>query len=147
MVEQPVYLRIPTEDELPLFANHSCAEVVIGAVIRAQQAGWMHLHGFVVLPETLELVATPLKVSVSALVGYIESETIPLLSILLPENGLIWNRHFMRTPMETQRALDARLSILLLAPVARGLAENAAAYAYSSANPRYAGTTSVFTGF
>jgi len=147
MVEQPVYLRIPTENEMSLFENASSAEVVISAVVRGQEAGWMTLHGFVVLPETLELVATPLKVSVSALVGYIESERIPLLSILLPENGLIWNRHFMRSPLETQRSLDARLSILLLSPVARGLAETAESYAYSSANPRYAGTTSVFTGF
>ena len=147
MVEQPVYLRIPTEDELPLFGNHSCAEVVIGAVIRAQQSGWMHLHGFVVLPETLELVAVPLKVSVSALVGYIESETIPLLSILLPHTSLIWNRHFMRSPLETQRSLDARLNMLLLSPVARGLVESAEAYAFSSANPRYSGTTTVYMGF
>ena len=39
MVEQPVYLRIPTENEQPLFANASCAEVVIGAVMKAQQSG------------------------------------------------------------------------------------------------------------
>ena len=147
MVEQPVYLRIPTENELPLFANASSAEVVISAVIRAQQSGWMTLHGFVVLPETVELVATPLKVSVSALVGYIESETIPLLKILLPDNGLIWNRHFMRSPLESQRALDARLNILLLSPVARGLADSAEGYAYSSSNPRYAETTRPFSGF
>ena len=147
MVEQPVYLRIPTENELPVFANASSAEVVISAVIRAQQSGWMTLHGFVVLPETLELVATPLKVSVSALVGYIESETIPLLTVLLSGNSLIWNRHFMRSPLETQRALDARMNMLLLSPVARGLAESAEAYAYSSVNPRYSDTTSVFTGF
>ena len=147
MVEQPVYLRIPTENELPLFENASSAEVVIGAVIRAQQSGWMTLHGFVVLPETLELVATPLKVSVSALVGYIESETIPLLKILLPDNGLIWNRHFMRSPLESQRSLDARLNILLLSPVAHGLTEKAETYAYSSANSRYTETTSPFTGF
>jgi hypothetical protein len=147
MVDQPVYLRIPTENELPLFANASSAEVVISAVIRAQQSGWMNLHGFVVLPETLELVATPLMVSVSALVGYIESETIPLLSVLLPDHGILWNRHFMRSPLETQRSLDARLNMLLLSPVARGLANSAETYAYSSVNPRYAETTTVYTGF
>ncbi len=147
IVEHPVYLRIPTENEEPLFERHSCAEVIISAVMKAEQTGWMQLHGFVVLPETLELVVTPLKVGVSALVGYLESETIPHLSILLPATGLIWNRYFMRTPLETQRALDARLKILLLSPVARGLAETSDAYPYSSANPRYAGATSVYTGF
>ena len=147
MSEQPVYLRVPTENEEPLFQRHSAAEVVISAVIKAQQAGWMRIHGFVVLPESLEMVVTPVGLSVSALVGYIESETIPLLTILMPTTGLIWNRYFMRTPLETQRSLDARLKILLLAPVARGLAETAETYAYSSANPRYTGTTSAFGGF
>ncbi|HVU11870.1 MAG TPA: hypothetical protein VHD90_11355 [Phototrophicaceae bacterium] len=147
MLERPVYLRIPTENEEPLFQRHSCAEVIIGAVMKAEQTGWMQLHGFVVLPETLELVVTPLKVGVSALVGYLESETIPHLSILLPGTSLIWNRYFMRTPLDTQRALDARLKILLLSPVAHGLADTSDTYAYSSANPRYAGSTSTYTGF
>ncbi len=145
MPEQPVYLRVPTENEEPLFLRHSCAEVVISVVIKSQQIA--QLHGFVVLPETLEMVVTPLTMSVSALVGYVESETIPLLRILLPNTDLIWNRYFMRTPLETQRSLDARLNMLLLSPVARGLAETAEGYAYSSANPRYAEAITVFTGF
>jgi hypothetical protein len=147
MLDQPVYLRIPTENEQPLFERHSCAEVVIGVVMKAQEAGYMHLHGFVVLPETLEMVATPLNLSVGALVGYIQSETIPLLSILVPNSGLIWNRYFMRTPLETQRSLDARLNMLLLSPVAHGLTDVAESYAYSSSNPRYSGAISPFTGF
>lgn len=147
MGDQPVYLRIPTENEQPLFERHSCAEVVIGAVMKAQQSGYMRLHAFVVLPETLEMVATPINMSVGALVGMIESETIPLLGVLMPNSGLIWNRYFMRSPLETQRALDARLNMLLLSPVARGLAESAAGYAYSSANARYSDVTTAFTGF
>ena len=147
MLEQPIYLRIPTENEQPYFARHSCAEVVIGAVIRAQQSGWLQLHGFVVLPEALELVATPVKFSLSTLVGQVESETIPLLSILIPQGELIWSPYFLHTPLETQRALDARLNMLLLSPVAAGLAELASAYAYSSANPRYMGAVVPFVGY
>lgn len=147
MGEQPVYLRIPTENEQALFERRSCAEVVIGVVMKAQQSGYLNLHGFVVLPETLEMVATPLDLSVSALVGYIESETIPLLSILVPNSGMIWSRYFMRTPLENQRALEARLKMLLLSPVAHGLADTAESYAYSSSNPRYSGVISAFTGF
>jgi hypothetical protein len=147
MVDLPIYLRIPTENELPFFDNPSCAEVVIGTVIKAQEMGWLTLHGFVVLPETLEMVVTPLKFSVGALVGFVESETIPLLNVMLTPTSIIWNRYFMRTPLETQRALDARLKMLLLSPVARGLCDSAEAYPYSSANPRYAGTSSPYTGF
>ena len=107
----------------------------------------MTLHGFVVLPETLELVATPLKMSVSALVGYIQSETIPLLSILLPDNGLIWNRYFMRTPLETQRSLDARLNMLLLSPVAHGLAENCRSLRLQFGQSALRRDHRVYTGF
>ncbi len=147
MHEQPVYLRIPTENEQPLLERRSCAEVLISAVMRAQQSSWMHLHGFVVVPEALEMVATPLKFSVSALVGHIQSETIPLLSILIPNANLIWSPHFLHTALKSQRALDARLSMLLLSPVATGLAESASAYVYSSANPRYMGGITVYPGF
>lgn len=147
MDEQPVYLHIPTEAEQPLLERQSCAEAVIATVMKAQEVGFMRLHGFVVLPEALDMVITPIERSVGALVGYIESETIPLLNALVPSGGIIWNRYFMRTPMQTQRALDARLGILLLAPVARGLVDTPAAYVYSSAHPRYSGSISVYTGF
>ncbi len=147
MSEHPVYLRMPTENDQPYFERHSCAEVVIGAVIKAQQSGWMRLHGFVVLPEALEMVVTPIKFSLSTFVGHLESETIPLLSILVPQGDLIWSPYFLHTPLETQRALDARLNILLLSPVAAGLAESASAYAYSSANPRYMGAVVPFAGY
>ncbi len=147
MSNQPAYLRIPSENEAPYFRNRSCAEAVIGVVIEAQKQDWMQLHGFVVLPEALELVATPVKQGVSGLVAHIQSETIPLLAILLPNAGLIWEKRFMHIPLTTQRALDARLAMLLLAPVATGIVDMAASYPYSSANPRYSATVTTYTGF
>ncbi|NWG17553.1 MAG: hypothetical protein HXY41_13075 [Chloroflexi bacterium] len=143
----PVYVRVPTENETPYLRNRSCAEVVIGAVIEAQKQEWMQLHGFVVLPEALEMVATPTKQGVAGLVAHIQSETIPMLAILLPGATLIWEKRFMQIPLTTQRALDARLAMLLLAPVASGIVEMAASYPYSSANPRYSSTVSGFSGY
>jgi hypothetical protein len=138
---------MPTENETSYFKNRSCAEAVIGAVIDAQKDDWMQLHGFVVLPEALEIVATPVKQGVTGLVAHLQSETIPLLAILLPGAGLIWEKRFMQIPLTTQRALDARLAMLLLAPVAAGIVEMAASYPYSSANSRYVATVSSYTGF
>ncbi len=40
MNDQPVYLRILTENELPILERNRCAEVVIQALIKAQQAGY-----------------------------------------------------------------------------------------------------------
>jgi len=147
MSNQPVYVRMTTENEVPYFNNHSAAEVIIGAVIEAQKQDWMQLHGFVVLPEALEWVATPTKQGVAGLVAHIQAETIPPLAILLPNATAIWGVRFMQIPLTTQRALDARLAMLLLAPVASGIVDMAAAYPYSSANARYAANVSVYTEF
>lgn len=147
MITQPVYLRIATEDEAPYLKNRSCAELVIGAVIEAQKVDWMQLHGFVVLPEALEMVVTPLKFTLVNLIARLQAETIPPLAVLLPQSKTIWEAHVLQLPLRTQRALDARLAMLLLAPVASGIVDMAASYPYSSANPRYANSISVYTGF
>ncbi len=147
MPNLPVYIRMPTENEAPYLENRSGAEAVISAVMDAQDDGWMQLHGFVVLPEGLEMVATPIKQGPAGLVAHLQSQTIPPLLILLPGAGIIWERRFWQIPLSSQRALDARLAMLLLAPVAAGLADMAASYPYSSANPRYTAMVAPFTGF
>jgi len=147
MLEHPVYVRIPTEDEIPYFRRQSAAEVVISVVMMAQQAGWMRLHGFVVLPEALEMVTSPIKQGVAGMVAHLQAETIPLLTVLLSDARMIWARRFAQIDLTTQRALDARLNMLLLAPVANGITAMAEEFPYSSANPRYKSTVSVYAGF
>lgn len=147
MSDFPAYIRMTTENEEPLLKHHSSAEAVISAVISAQMQGWMRLHGFVVLPEALEIVMSPIKQSVSGVIGQIQAETIPLLAVLLPNAGVVWARKFTQVALTTQPALDARLGMMLLAPVANSIVDMAEAYPYSSANPRYAATVSVYAGF
>jgi len=147
MLEHPFYLRVPTDNEEPYFRSRSCAELVISTVMNAQRQGWMRLHGFIVLPEGLEMVATPIRQGPSGIVAYLQAESIPLLAILLPSAGLIWGRRFVEMPLETQNALDARLSMLLLSPVASGIVDKAKDYPYSSANERYSAMISVYAGF
>jgi hypothetical protein len=147
MLDFPSYIRMSTENDAPLLKNSSSAEAVIGMVIGAQSQGWLRLHGFIVLPDALEMVMSPLKQSASGVVAHIQAETIPLLVVLLPNAGLVWSRRFTQAALTTQQALDARLNMLLLAPVASGIVECAEAYPYSSANARYAASVSVYSGF
>ncbi|RMF78567.1 MAG: hypothetical protein D6737_14335 [Chloroflexi bacterium] len=147
MFDHPVYIRMPTESNKPYFKNSSSAEVVVSALIGAQRTGWVRLHGFIVLPDALEMVCTPIKQGISGVVAHIQSQAIPLLTILLPDAALIWERDFVYTHLTTQRALDARLNMLLLSPVANGITQTAEEFPYSSANPRYQATVSVFAGF
>ncbi|GEM_PF-670627 len=147
MLEQPVYIRMSTDKEAPYFKHQSSAEALINCVMDAQNGGWMRLHGFIILPEALEMVATPIKQGVNGLVAHIQAESIPILSILMPQAGLIWDTRYSHRTLESQTALDARLNMLLLSPVAAGIVESAEKYPYSSANIRYAGMTSVYAGF
>ncbi len=147
MLEQPVYLRMPTINEAPLLKNRSCAEVVINVVISAQRQNWLRLHGFAVMPEALEMVFTPIQQGVKGVAAHIQAETIPPLTILLPDAGLIWARQSTHIDLENQRSLEARLNMMLLVPVANGIVDKAESYAYSSANPRYSGTVMEYTGY
>lgn len=147
MIEHPVYVRIPTENEVSYFASRSCAEAVINVLITAQRLNWLRLHGFVVMPEAVEMVATPIRQGIAGVVGNLQAETIPQLAILLPQAGMIWARRFTQIPLTSQRALEARLNMMLLVPVANGICEHAADYPFSSANPRYASSVIEYSGF
>jgi hypothetical protein len=147
MLDHPIYVRMPTENDEPHFASPSCAEVVISTLVNAQRLDWLRLHGFVLLPDALEMVCTPLRQGPSGLAAYLQAETIPLLAVLLPTSGMIWARRIAHMMLTTQPALDARLGMLLLAPVATGVALTAESYLYSSANPRYSSFVSTFSGY
>jgi hypothetical protein len=147
MLDHPVYVRIPTENEEPYFRNRSAAEAVISVVASAQKQGWLRLHGFVVMPEALEMVATPIKQGIAGVVAQIQAETIPLLMVLLPQAGLVWGRRFTHQELNSQLALDARLNMLLLSPVAGGVVDTAIEFPYSSANTRYSAMVVPYAGF
>ncbi len=147
MLEHPVFIHMPTELNKPYFNNRSSAETVITVLMTAQQRGWLRLHGFVVLPTALEMVASPLKQGAAGVVAHIQAETIPLLTVIQPDAGFFWERHYTATPLMTQRALDARLKMMLLAPVAVEISNTAESYPYSSANPRYSTHVAEFAGF
>lgn len=147
MLEHPIYVRMPTVNETPFLKNQSSAETVINAVVTAQRQNWMRLHGFVVMPEALEMVFTPIKQGVAGVIAQVQAETIPPLTILLPDAGLVWEKRYSQVALESQRALDARLEMMLLVPVANGICEKAEDYPYSSANKRYHTSVIIFTGF
>lgn len=147
MLEYPVYVRIPTEGNQPYFENQSSAEAVISTLIAIQKQGWLRLHGFVTLPDALELVMSPIRQGISGVVAYLQAETTPILSVLTPQARLIWSYHYTHHAIQTQNALDARLEMVKLCPVAYGLCEKPEEYAYSSNNPRYCGEVNRYTGF
>lgn len=147
MLEHPVYVRVQTEDSAPYFENQSSAEAVISALINAQHQGWLRLHGFVVLPDAMEVVISPIRQGVSGVIAHIQSEMIPILSILLRDAVLIWDPNYIQSGLITQKMLVARLEIMRLKPVALGLVEEPEAYSYSSVNPRYQRHVAMYAGF
>ncbi len=147
MIDHPLYIRLPTENEQAHFAARSCAEAVMNVLIDSQSTGWLRLHGFAILPEAVEMVMTPIKQSASGVIAHLQSQSIPLLAVLIPSALAVWSRHYTVKLLESQRALDARLEMLNLMPVACGITDESTHYAYSSINPRYTGMVSRFAGF
>lgn len=147
MFEYPVYVRMTTEDERPYLENRSAAEAVIDVLIDAQNQGWLRLHGFVVLPDAVEMVISPIRQNVSGVIAHLQAETTPVLGVLLPDAVVIWSQHVTHTPVMTQHALDARLAMLQLSPVAHAVSEVAEDYPFASANSRYSEHVTHYTGF
>lgn len=147
MIDHPVYIRLKTENDRPYFENRSCAEVVIGVLMNMQQNGWLRMHGFVLLPNELELVASLIRQGVAGTVAELQAESIPLLSVLLPNSNFVWSTKFSHDTLKSKGAFDARLEMLRLSPVAHGITDDALTYPYSSANVRYKSTVTVYAGF
>ncbi len=147
MQDHPMYLRVPTEDNNPYLKNKSAAEAVISAIINAQNQGWLRVHGFVVLPDALELVISPIRQGAAGVIAHLQAEMMPVLSVLLPEAMFIWSTTPTYMSVDTQKALNARLQMLELSPVAQGLCDAPEEYTYSSTNPRYKANVAVYAGF
>ncbi|GAB4512722.1 MAG: hypothetical protein OHK0046_12690 [Anaerolineae bacterium] len=147
MIEHPVYVQLLTEESQPHFDNKSAAEAVIDTLIHAQNEGWLVLHGFVVLPDALEMACSPLRQGVSGVVAHVQSYLVPVLSVLLPKAVMVWSSRYVQKPLLNQRALNARLKMLRLAPVAYGLSDVAEEYPFSSANLRYRDYVDMYAGF
>lgn len=147
MLDYPVYVRMPTEDDKPYLENRSAAEAVIAALINAQNQGWLRLHGFVVLPAALEMVMSPIRQGVAGVVAHLQAETMPVLSALKPESVMFWSNRFTHGQITSQKALNARLEMLRLAPIASGITDDASNFPHSFANPRYKANIAVYAGF
>ena len=147
VLEYPVYVRMPTEDNKPYFESRSSAEAVISIIISAQNQGWLRLHGFVVLPDGLEIVMSPIRQGVTGVVAYLQSEMIPILSVLQPGSMHVFARSYSHAPIKTEKSLTARLNMLALAPVAHGICEAAEDYPFSSSSPRYKANVASYAGF
>ncbi len=147
MIENPVYVQLPTEDNAPHFGNNSAAEAVIDTLIHAQNEGWLRLHGFAVLPDSLELVMSPIRQGVSGVVAHIQSYMVPVLSVLLPHAVMVWSPRYEYKPLLTQKAMNARLKMMRLAPIAQGICDASEEYPYSSVNPRYRECVAMYAGF
>ncbi len=147
MLDYPMYIRMPTDKGAVFFAQPSSAEAVIASLITAQDRGWLRLHGFVLLPDALEMVASLIRQGVAGTVAQLQAETIPVLSVLMPTAGVIWASQYSYAQIKTQVALDARLEMLRLSPVANAVVDDARTYPYSSSSPRYRRNIAPYAGF
>jgi hypothetical protein len=135
--EQAVFIRIDTADCKPYLQGPSCAELVVSTLFAGREKGWFDLIGFVVLPNEVQLLIYPRRLVVSTLVNSLETDLYPMMSVLTPISGSIFDTDFYREKVDCDEECRQRLRWMHLAPVRARLATLAETYPFSSANPRY----------
>ena len=130
--DQPVFLRIDTENGSPCLADSSC-ESVITSLLSVSDKGWFDLLGFVVLPSELQLMVVPHGKTINDLLSLLEST----VAATIGNSELVFDKDFYREKVDSEEEVRMRLRWMLQAPVRSRLANMSEAYPYSSANERF----------
>ena len=112
-----------------LFGVDANAQLFIETVQHYRREGRYKLHAFVVMPDHVHLILTPLEVTLERAVGLIKGG----FSHRLASNFPVWQRGFTDHRIRDAADMEARRSYLHLNPVRARLAEAEDLYPYSSA--------------
>lgn len=91
------------------------------------------LHGFVVMPDHVHLLLTPLDITLERTMQYIKGGFSFRLSKELGIKMEVWQRGFIDHRIRNQDDFQTRLNYIHQNPIRAGLADQESRYAYSSA--------------
>jgi len=123
------FVTTSTHDRRRLFQVDSNAQLFIDTLQHYRRDGRYKLHAFVVMPDHVHLILTPLEITLERAVGMIKGGFSRRLGSKFP----VWQRGFTDHRIRDAVDLEARRRYLLLNPVKAGLVEAAELYRYSSA--------------
>ena len=122
-------ITLVTHQNRPVFSVSRMAERLIDTVLTLRTRGSFKLHAFLVLPDRLHLLLTPLDRELDTAVEEIEAEFAHHVDSV----RRVWESGFQRHPVKSIRDLERLRTHLHELPVRAQVTESAELYPYSSA--------------
>jgi putative transposase len=123
------FVTTSTHDRRRLFQVDANARLFIETLQHYRRERYYKLHAFVVMPDHVHFILTPLEVALERAVGMIKGGFSRRLALKFP----VWQRGFTDHRIRDAADMQARRNYLHLNPVKAGLVEAAELYRYSSA--------------
>ena len=123
------FVTTSTHERRRLFQVDANAQLFIETLQHYRRKGYYKLHAFVVMPDHVHLILTPLDITLERAVGMIKGGFSRRLASKFP----VWQRGFTDHRIRDAVDMEARRTYLIMNPVKAGLVEAAERYRYSSA--------------
>ena len=112
-----------------LFQVTANAELFLETLQHYRREGHFKLHAFVVMPDHVHLLMTPLDISLERAVGFVKGGFSHRLSSKCP----VWQREFTDRRMRDRQEFETRREYIHQNPVRARLVDSAELYRFSSA--------------
>jgi putative transposase len=123
------FVTTSTHDRRRLFRVDKNAQLFLDTLQHYRHEGYYKLHAFVVMPDHVHLILTPLEITLERAVGMIKGGFSRRLGSKFP----VWQRGFTDHRIRDAADMEARRKYLLMNPVKAGLVESVETYRWSSA--------------
>jgi putative transposase len=131
----PSFITTKTINNILFFNKSENAEAVVSAIYYGRKNNWFNLIAFVVMPDHLHLIITPLEKNISQTMHSIKSYSSKEINKINNKNGRIWQPSFRDFTIYTKELLLEKITYIHNNPVRKGLVLDASSYSFSSANP------------
>lgn len=119
-----------------LFQVTANANLFLETLQHYRHAGHFKLHAFVVMPDHVHLLLTPVDVSLERAIGFVKGGFSHRLASKFP----VWQRGFTHRRMRDREEFEIRREYIHQNPVRAKLVESAELYPFSSAYKAFAET-------
>ncbi|MFQ5692305.1 MAG: transposase, partial [Nitrospinota bacterium] len=121
-----------------LLSDRGLASKVVEAIYFLRRKGRFRLHAFVLMPDHLHLICSPLSNhGLPSIVHSLKSYTAKELNREMGKTGKVWQSGYYSYAIRGLRDLEEKVRYVWENPLRRGLVERPEDYPFSSANGRH----------
>ncbi|MDO9227771.1 MAG: transposase [Pseudomonadota bacterium] len=127
--DQPYHIITATHERRRLFADPAAARVVILAMRRMHDAGWLHSHAWVLMPDHLHWLFTlGERANLSVTLNRFKSGSAHAVRGLRPEIAHVWQTGFFDHGVRSDEDLRGIARYIVANPLRAGLCGNVGDY-------------------